>query len=219
MKLSNKRTLVPSLWLLATVLVTAIVIVARLIWIFPASYIPRWVSPSLRRRDPQPPWQQIFVLGFTGVRGVAAPLIALSAPITLLLRAADHRTRVRWILPILQSRVLKVLAFPVVSWALFAGVMWGSHFSPLFDAALEDPAIHDLEHLLALDHLVRKLTLDHPPVGWETGKSVGRTWHSEGALIASNGVVGFVDHATVGADGVGASNLDWLLAGMVTRGG
>ena len=28
--------------------------------------------------------------------------------------------------------------------------MWGTHFSPLFDAALEDPLVHDLEHVLFL---------------------------------------------------------------------
>ena len=77
---------------------------------------------------------------------VAAPLIALAAPITLLLRVATPRRRRRWILPVLHSRVVRVLAFPVVAWLLFAGVMWASHFSPLFDAALEDPLVHDLEH-------------------------------------------------------------------------
>lgn len=81
---------------------------------------------------------------------VAAPLIALSAPITLLLRAVDHRWRVGLIVPILHSRALRVLAFPVVSWVVFAAVMWGTHFSPLFEAALEDPLVHDLEHLLFL---------------------------------------------------------------------
>ena len=45
---------------------------------------------------------------------------------------------------------MRVLAFPVVAWMLFAGVMWVSHFSPLFDAALEDPLVHDLEHALFL---------------------------------------------------------------------
>jgi putative membrane protein len=29
-------------------------------------------------------------------------------------------------------------------------VMWGSHFSPLFDAALENPLIHHFEHALYL---------------------------------------------------------------------
>ena len=42
------------------------------------------------------------------------------------------------------------LAFPVVAWIVFAAVMWASHFSPLFDAALEDPLVHDLEHALYL---------------------------------------------------------------------
>jgi putative copper resistance protein D len=43
-----------------------------------------------------------------------------------------------------------VVAFPVLAWLLFAGVMWASHFSPLFDAALEDEWLHRLEHALFL---------------------------------------------------------------------
>jgi putative membrane protein len=81
---------------------------------------------------------------------VAAPLIAMAAPITLILRLSSPDTRRRWILPALHSRVTRILAFPVVAWLIFAGVMWVSHFSPLFDAALEDPLIHDLEHALFL---------------------------------------------------------------------
>jgi cytochrome c oxidase assembly factor CtaG len=81
---------------------------------------------------------------------VAAPLIALAAPITLLLRVATPAARRRWILPVLHSRVVRVLAFPVVAWIAFAGVMWVSHFSPFFDAALEDPFIHQAEHVLFL---------------------------------------------------------------------
>ena len=81
---------------------------------------------------------------------VAAPLIALSAPVTLMLRVASPATRKRWILPVLHSRVLRFLAFPVVAWVLFAAAMWVSHFSPLFDAALENPFIHDVEHVIYL---------------------------------------------------------------------
>ena len=81
---------------------------------------------------------------------VAAPLIVLGAPITTLLRAATPNVRRTVILPILHSRVLRIVSFPLVSWLLFAAVMWGSHFSPLFNAALEDPAVHDLEHALFL---------------------------------------------------------------------
>jgi putative copper resistance protein D len=77
---------------------------------------------------------------------VAAPLIALAAPITLLLRVSTPGVRRGWILPVLHSRVMRVLSFPVVAWVLFAAVLWGSHFSPVFDAALEDPFVHELEH-------------------------------------------------------------------------
>lgn len=81
---------------------------------------------------------------------VAAPLLALGAPITLALRVATPNVRRRFLLPILHSRVVRVLAFPVVAWAVFAAVMWASHFSPLFDLALEDRLAHDLEHGLFL---------------------------------------------------------------------
>jgi Na+/H+ antiporter len=67
----------------ATLLTTAIVIVARFVWMYPATYLPRWLSPSLRKRDPSPPWQHPFVLAFTGVRGVVSLAAALAIPLTL----------------------------------------------------------------------------------------------------------------------------------------
>jgi len=66
--------------LTATALTTVIVIAARFIWVFPATYIPRWVSPRLRKRDPSPPWQGPFLLSFTGVRGVVSLAAALAVP-------------------------------------------------------------------------------------------------------------------------------------------
>jgi putative copper resistance protein D len=81
---------------------------------------------------------------------VAPPLLALAAPVTLLLRVVGPETRRRVLLPILHSRPVRVLAFPPVAWVLFAGVMWASHFSPLFDAALENEWLHRLEHGLFL---------------------------------------------------------------------
>lgn len=81
---------------------------------------------------------------------VAPPLLLLAGPITLLLRASSAETRRRWVFPFLHARVIKALSFPVVAWILFAGIMWVSHFSPLFDAALENEWIHRLEHALFL---------------------------------------------------------------------
>ncbi|HLX33626.1 MAG TPA: cytochrome c oxidase assembly protein [Candidatus Limnocylindrales bacterium] len=81
---------------------------------------------------------------------VAAPLLALSAPVTQVLRVASPRVRRRVLLPILDSAVVKALGHPVVAWLSFTLVLYLSHFSPLFEAALEDPFIHDLEHVLFL---------------------------------------------------------------------
>ena len=81
---------------------------------------------------------------------VAPPLLALGAPITQLLRASSPRTRQRLILPVLHSRIVGVISHPILAWILFAGVMWGTHFSPIFNASLEDRFAHDLEHLAYL---------------------------------------------------------------------
>ncbi|MEP6808429.1 MAG: cytochrome c oxidase assembly protein [Chloroflexota bacterium] len=81
---------------------------------------------------------------------VAPPLLALGAPTTLALRVASPRIRRSFLLPILRSSVVQVISWPPVGWTLFAVVMWATHFSPLFNAALENEALHSLEHLLYL---------------------------------------------------------------------
>ncbi len=70
--------------LMATAWTTLIAITARFVWMFPATYIPRWVSRRLRNRDPSPPWQAPFFLAFTGVRGVDSLAVALAIPYTIL---------------------------------------------------------------------------------------------------------------------------------------
>jgi Na+/H+ antiporter len=70
--------------LLAVLLTVAVVIVARFAWVYPAIYLPRWLSPALARRDPAPPWQWPVFLGFVGIRGVVSLAAALAIPLTTL---------------------------------------------------------------------------------------------------------------------------------------
>jgi monovalent cation/hydrogen antiporter len=65
---------------LSAAVVSAVVIVARFIWIFPATYLPRWLIPSIKRTDPSPPWQYPFLLSFAGVRGIVSLAAALAIP-------------------------------------------------------------------------------------------------------------------------------------------
>jgi CPA1 family monovalent cation:H+ antiporter len=67
----------------ATALVVLIIIVARFAWVYPATYLPRMMSKSLRERDPSPPWQWVFILSFTGVRGAVSLAAALALPFAL----------------------------------------------------------------------------------------------------------------------------------------
>jgi CPA1 family monovalent cation:H+ antiporter len=71
----------PRQLLVAAAVISAVVIVARFVWVFPATYLPRWLSARLRRRDPSPPWQYVFVLSFTGVRGIVSLAAALAIPL------------------------------------------------------------------------------------------------------------------------------------------
>jgi len=54
----------------------------RWVWVFPAIYLPRWASESLRTRDPSPPWQYPMLLSYTGIRGVVSLAAALAIPLT-----------------------------------------------------------------------------------------------------------------------------------------
>jgi len=104
----------------AIAVVTAIAIVARFIWVFPATYLPRWLSPALRKRDPSPPWTYTFVIAFTGVRGVVSLAAALAIPLTVASGAPfPHRDLILFITfgVILLTLVgLGLLLPPVIRW-------------------------------------------------------------------------------------------------------
>jgi len=68
--------------LIATALVTLMIVLARFAWTFPAIYLPRLIR-RLRERDPAPPWQWAFVLSFAGVRGAVSLAAALALPFAL----------------------------------------------------------------------------------------------------------------------------------------
>src|SRR5829696_6047197 len=66
------------------VLVSLVVIVTRLLWVFPKAYLPRRLLPRrLRELDPYPPWQHVVVIGYTGMRGAVSLAAALALPLTV----------------------------------------------------------------------------------------------------------------------------------------
>jgi len=63
--------------------VSGVAIAARLIYVPIGTYLPRLLSPKLRARDPNPPWQAVALIGWTGMRGIVSLALALALPMTL----------------------------------------------------------------------------------------------------------------------------------------
>ena len=65
------------------VAVSLTVILVRLVWVYPATYLPRWLIPSVARRDPAPPARVPLILGWGGMRGAVSLFAALALPTTI----------------------------------------------------------------------------------------------------------------------------------------
>jgi Na+/H+ antiporter len=59
------------------------VIVLRLAWVFPAAYLPQWLFPRLRARDPYPGWRNVLIVAWTGLRGGISLAAALAVPLSI----------------------------------------------------------------------------------------------------------------------------------------
>lgn len=82
---------------------------------------------------------------------VAAPLLLLGAPVRPLLRGLPRWARVHVVRPIARSgavrAALHLLRHPLVAGSLYVGGLYVWHAPPLYDAAIFDQTVHDLEHL------------------------------------------------------------------------
>jgi putative membrane protein len=80
---------------------------------------------------------------------VGAPLLVVGAPVTLALRAWKGVPR-RALLATLRSTPARIVTNPLLGWALFVVVLWGSHLTGAYDLALRNTAVHAVEHVALL---------------------------------------------------------------------
>ncbi len=66
------------LWIGLTI--SALVIAVRVAWVFPATYLPRLLFPRIAAREGVPTPSYIFVLGWSGMRGIVSLAAALAIP-------------------------------------------------------------------------------------------------------------------------------------------
>jgi cytochrome c oxidase assembly factor CtaG len=91
-------------------------------------------------------WHMVQHFALTSV---VAPLLLLGAPVRVALAAAPP-AGARALARVLASRPVAFLTQPAIAWLQFMLVLYGAHFSPLYEAALENETVHAFEHLALL---------------------------------------------------------------------
>ena len=112
---------------------------------------------------------------------VAAPLLALSAPSSTILRGsplAVRRASGRWRRRLgLTHGNLRAVGHPAVVWLLSVGALWFWHAAGPYDAALDSEPLHLLEHV---SFLVTAVLFWHVVVGF---RGVARVSNGLGVLL------------------------------------
>ncbi|MBI4236594.1 MAG: cytochrome c oxidase assembly protein [Chloroflexi bacterium] len=82
---------------------------------------------------------------------VGVPLALLGAPVLPLMRGIPHAIRSAFLAPLARWRPLRrlgrSLTAPLVAWPLHVGTFWAWHLPGLYDAALQNEAVHIVQHV------------------------------------------------------------------------
>jgi CPA1 family monovalent cation:H+ antiporter len=100
-------------------IVSIVVIVVRIAWVFPGSYLPPMLSKRVRERDPAPTWRTVALTSWAGMRGIVSLAAAMSIPYV-----DNHQ------MPILARNEIVFIAFGVIFATL---VVQGCTLGPLIN--------------------------------------------------------------------------------------
>ncbi|MFZ4538712.1 Na+/H+ antiporter [Propionivibrio sp.] len=65
------------------VAISAVAIIVRFAWVYPFTWLPRWLSGSLREDEPTLGKPELSIVGWCGMRGIVSLAAALALPVTL----------------------------------------------------------------------------------------------------------------------------------------
>lgn len=63
-------------------LVSVATILIRLVWVYPAAYLPRWLSKRIRTKEPDTSVRSVTIVAWSGMRGIVSLAAALALPLT-----------------------------------------------------------------------------------------------------------------------------------------
>lgn len=76
--LASRALPTPGNLLLDAGFISLTIIIIRILWTFPGAYLPFFLNPRLREREPLPPWKSVIVVAWTGMRGGVSLAAALA---------------------------------------------------------------------------------------------------------------------------------------------
>ena len=91
----------------------------------------------------------IHMVQHVGLMMLISPLIVLGSPIKVLVASRNPKVK-NLILNIGRNRLIRQLFRPEVGFVIFLGILIITHFSPLADAGMVNPNIHEFELVLFL---------------------------------------------------------------------
>jgi CPA1 family monovalent cation:H+ antiporter len=66
--------------ILQALAITGAIIGVRMLWVFISAYLPRALFAKIRAHDPYPDWRHLFIIAWSGMRGVDSLATALALP-------------------------------------------------------------------------------------------------------------------------------------------
>jgi CPA1 family monovalent cation:H+ antiporter len=64
-------------------IVSVAVIIVRIIWVFPSTYVPRMIFKSIRMTEPRPQARMVTLVAWSGMRGVVSLAAAMALPLVM----------------------------------------------------------------------------------------------------------------------------------------
>lgn len=65
------------------VIISAAAVIGRILWVIPATYLPRWLNKKIRTTEPKPRKRLVAIVAWSGMRGVVSLAAAMALPLMI----------------------------------------------------------------------------------------------------------------------------------------
>jgi CPA1 family monovalent cation:H+ antiporter len=147
----------PALLAAIAIVVTAVAIAVRFVWVFPVAYLPQRLSGNLRDDNPKPKMSELVIISWCGMRGIVSLAAALALPLAMPGGGSfPHRDLIIFLtfVVIIATLVGQGLTLTPLIRRLKVGSDWSLHDEQLrVRAAMGTAAIAAIDQVVAAENL------------------------------------------------------------------